>query len=275
MNMNLKGELVKKRTSRTLFFILLLSPAIALADILVLVHGFHGSGGSWRNKGIVHALASQGWHDSGFYAPLLGNIGYPAQTLSKLEKQLVTAELPSEAPVEIQAELLSQYLKDINQRFPLQSIHLVGHSAGGIVARLALLRNPELPIIQLITIATPHLGSPMAEMAEKASDTPIGFFAPFIGANEINRAEVLFGQLGREKENYFLFWLNRQPHPDIAYISIARASGSLLKGDIYVPPYSQNMAFVPAIGNRSQLLLTPGDHQLKYPDGLLLSRLLP
>lgn len=266
---------MKHYFSKVLIVISLLFPAFAIADIAVLIHGYHGSGGSWRTKGIVYQLATRGWKDSGFYAPLLGNIGYPTQTLSDVEKQLVTAELPSESPVEIQANLLGQYLKDISQRFPEQKIHLVAHSAGGIVARLTLVQNPTLPVVQLITIATPHLGSPIAEMAEKASDTPISFLAPLIGASDINRAEILYGQLGREKENYFLFWLNRQPHPEIAYTSIVRANGSFFNGDRYVPPYSQNMAYVPAIGARSNLILTPGNHYLKYPDGFLLSTLLP
>mgnify|MGYP002713238626 CR=1 FL=1 len=266
---------MKYQLRNLLFLTILCLPGLAIADIAVLIHGYHSSGGSWRSKGIVHLLGSHGWRDAGIYTPAIHHTGYPGHTLDNSPRQLVTAELPSESPIEIQAELLSQYLTDISTRFPAQPIHLIAHSAGGIVARLSLVKNSGLHIVQLITIATPHLGSPIAEMAEQASNSPIGVIAPLIGADDINRAETLYKQLSREKENYFLFWLNRQPHPEIAYTSIVRASGSLINGDRLVPPYSQNMAFVPAIGPRSRLIMTPGNHKLKYQDGLALLPLLP
>ncbi len=265
-----------RHLSKVFLLSLLLVPAIALADIAVLIHGFHGSSNSWRKTGIVQVLASNGWKDAGLYVPVYGNIAFAGQQLSaSSKKQLVTAELPSDAPIEIQADWLNQYLMDIHKRFPDQMIHLVAHSAGGLVARLVLVRNPDLPVVQLITIATPHLGSSIAEFARYAKDTPVGILAPIAGIDELDASRKLFKQLSRERKNYFLFWLNRQPHPDIAYTSIIRADGSLLNGDIFVPSYSQNMAFVPAIGNRSKMILTPGDHYLKLPDGYLLLNLLP
>ena len=266
---------MKQKLRNMLFLTIVCIPGLAIADIAVLIHGCHSSGGAWRNKGIVHLLATHGWRDAGIYTPATVNFGYPGQTLDHSPRQLVTAELPSESPIEIQADLLRQYLTDISTRFPAQPIHLIAHSAGGIVARLALVKSRDLHIVQLITIATPHLGSPIAEIVEQAADSPIGIIAPLVGADDINRAETLYKQLSREKENYFLFWLNRQPHPDITYTSIVRASGSLINGDRLVPPYSQNMAFVPAIGSRSRLIMTPGNHRLKYADGFALLPLLP
>lgn len=256
-----------------LFFITI--PTIALADIAVLVHGYHATGGSWRHKGITYLLESKGWKDAGYYSPLVGAIGYPPFSSDSNKHWTVTAELPSEAAIEIQATILAQYLQDITKRFPNQSIHLIAHSAGGLVSRLALVNNPNLPIAQLITIATPHMGSPMAEVAEMTANSPLSILAPLGRVKGLNRSEKLFSQLSREKENYFLFWLNRQPHPNISYTSIVRASGSLLNGDRYVPPYSQDMALVPAIGQSSKKILTPGTHKLKYADGLIIVSLLP
>ena len=268
---------MKHQLRNLLILIIFFIPAYALADIAVLVHGYHSSGYSWRHNGITTLLASNGWIDAGTYTPR-GNLVY-GETLSDTGKYIITVELPSEAPVNIQADLLGQYLDDISKNFPQQKFHLVAHSAGGIVARLALVNNfakeDKYNVIQLITIATPHLGSPIAGMAEKASDTPIGFFAPLIGANEINRAEHLYKQLSSEDKNQFLYWLNRQAHPPMRYTSIIRADGSILNGDWLVPPRSQNMAYVPAIGRNAQLFLTPGEHHLKYADGFLLIQLLP
>ncbi len=259
-----------------LFLVLLYLPGMLLADIAILVHGYHTGGKTWRASGITQVLASKGWYDISFSGITPENNG----------KYIVAVELPAKAPIEVQANYLSQYIAEISQKNPQHKIHLIAHSAGGIVARLALVNNYAnfvkgnnkefIPIVQLITIASPHLGSPIAEMLySAASDTPIGFFAPFIGLDEINDAEVLYKQLSREHKNNFLYWLNRQPHPPIKYISIVRADGSLLSGDIYVPPHSQNMAFIPAINQHSQVVLTPGDHALKFNDGIIISHLLP
>ena len=270
--------MMKHVLRKLIISILIFAPTLALADIAVLVHGYHSSGHSWRYNGITTLLASNGWNDAGSYT-LRGNLVYSGHPLSKTGKHLITAELPSEATIDIQATILNQYLDDITKQFPEQRIHLVAHSAGGLVARLALVTNysqqNNYNVAQLITIATPHLGSPIANMAEKASDTPIGFFAPFIGANEINRAEELYKQLGNEDKNHFLFRLNRQAHPPMRYTSIIRSDGSILNGDWLVPSRSQNMAFVPAIGRNAQVFLTPGEHHLKYADGFILVRLLP
>ncbi|MCK5647547.1 MAG: hypothetical protein KAI22_01595 [Gammaproteobacteria bacterium] len=269
---------MNRQLRKLLLLIFLLIPAYALADIAVLIHGYHSSGNTWRNKGISTLLAANGWNDAGSYTPQ-GNFVYFGQPLSATGNHTVTAELPSEAPVEVQADLLNQYLDDITLRFPQQKLHLVAHSAGGIVARLALVNNytqtDKYNIVQLITIATPHLGSIIAEVAERASDTPIGFFAPIIGASEINRSELLYKQLGREEKNHFLFWLNRQAHPPMRYTSVIRANGSILDGDWLVTSNSQNMAYVPAIGPNAQRIPTSGDHHLKYADGFLIRDLLP
>lgn len=267
-----------QRQLQTIAVFILFIACNVQADIAVLVHGYHSSGNGWRYNGITRTLASSGWNDAGFYNPQ-GNFNLFGNALSNSGKHLVTAELPSEAPVEIQANLLTQYLNDISTRFPEQKIHLVAHSAGGIVTRLSLVNNyaqgQQYNVVQLITIATPHLGSPIARMVDKASDTPIGIIAPLLGADEINRAEILYKQLSPEDKNYFLFWLNRQPHPPMKYTSIIRGDGSIMKGDWLVPPNSQKMALVPAIGANAQTIHTPGDHNLKYADGFLIQQLLP
>lgn len=267
-----------RRQLQTIALFIFFISGYVQADIAVLVHGYHSSGNTWRYNGITQLLGNNGWNDAGFYT-LQGNHNLFGKTLSNSGKYLVTAELPSEAPVEIQANLLTQYLNDIKHRFPQQKIHLVAHSSGGIVTRLALVnnysQNEQFNVTQLITIATPHLGSPIARMVNRASDTPIGIIAPLIGADEINRAEVLYKQLSPEDKNHFLFWLNRQAHPPMKYTSIIRGDGSIMKGDWLVPPGSQNMARIPTIGVKAQTIRTPGDHDLKYADGFLLIRLLP
>jgi len=268
-----------KTLFRVLLLLCLLFPGLLLADIAVFVHGYNSNGNTWRNSGIVPLLVQHGWNDPAF-SPF---------ELSQTGQHIVTVELPARAPVEIQASHLSFYLKNISDQFPQQKIHLIAHSAGGVVARLALINHYQdliqgaqnksksdefIPIVQLITIATPHFGSPVAEWAHSASDTPIGLFAPFVGMDEINQAETLYKQMSRPHKNYFLYWLNQQPHPPILYTSIIRADDSLISGDWYVPPYSQNMSAIAAVDSQSRTILTPGNHGLKFQDGLLLINLL-
>ena len=194
-------------------------------------------------------------------------------------KFIVTAELPSQAPIDIQAQLLNHYLDDISDRFPQQKIHLIAHSSGGIVARLALVNNLQQEkhynMAQLITIASPHLGTVIAEIAKRASATPVVVIAPLLGADGLNRSKILYRQLSREKNNHFLSWLNQQAHPVMYYTSIIRGDGSLFTGDWLVPASSQNMAMVPVIGHQARVIITPGDHNLKYADGFILLNLLP
>ena len=272
-----------KQLSITFIFIIIFS-RFASADIAVLVHGYHSNSNIWHNSGISQYLHQTGWHDAGVYRPS-GWFNPNHYSLDNSNNYTISVELPSEAPIEVQSQLLSNYLWMIHQYVPQQNIRLIAHSAGGIVSRLSLVNFYQLSqkknqtasipnIVQLITIATPHLGSPIAEMAEQASNSPIGIIAPFIGANEINRARHLYKQLSREEENVFLFWLNRQTHPSISYTSIIRANNSLLKGDWLVPSSSQDMRLVPAIGNRANYFLSLGDHNLHYRDGFIIRNLL-
>lgn len=263
-----------KQLARIALSFLFILPLAAHADILLMIHGYQSAGDTWRYHGVTRPLSAYGWLDAGYYAPGPGGVIHHGPAMDNKGLFFVTAELPSEAPVEIQANLLNSYLRAISAIYPEQPVKIVAHSAGGIVARLALVRDATLPVSQLVTVATPHLGTGMAELGEMLADSPLGFFAPLFGADEINRSEHLYSQLGREHDNYFLFWLNRQPHPAISYVSIVRNDGSMFGGDIFVPSYSQDMSNVPAIGPMSRIVLTPGDHELKFADGQVIAAIV-
>ena len=50
-------------------------------------------------------------------------------------------------------------LAAIAQRHPTDTVDLIGYSAGGVVARLALVNYGAGTVARLITIAAPHLGT--------------------------------------------------------------------------------------------------------------------
>ncbi|MEJ2593008.1 MAG: hypothetical protein P8178_16750, partial [Candidatus Thiodiazotropha sp.] len=76
-----------------------------------------------------------------------------------------------------------------------------------------------------------------------------------------------------ERPGNLLFWLNRQPHPDIAYVSVVRP-GPIGAGDELVPAFSQDMNNVAALKGKSRVVTTPVSHVLHPSDGRLLAELL-
>lgn len=250
----------------TLLLISLLSLPSYAGHTLVLIHGYLSDGSAWQSSGIVQALQPAGWSNAGHLSP---NAPEPSRIVpTPLERYIYTVTLPSEAPLGVQAQRLDFYLRHLRTRHPNNSLILVGHSAGGVVARLVMVVS-GIPIQGLITIASPHLGTDKAELGTGLSNSPFSWVAPFLGLNTINRSKGLYRDLTRESPATLLFWLNRQPHPKAFYVSIVR-----VKGDQWVAPYSQDMNDVPALRGKAMTVTSVGTHSLQTTDGSLLNSLL-
>lgn len=245
------------------------------AKTLVLVHGFTANGMNWRSTNFTKPLLSAGWKDGGGY-------GYSPQSMLLASGSLLkgdvffTVELPSRAALQIQESLLAKYLAHLySQRH--EAISLVGHSAGGVVARLYILNPAHQPVNTLITIAAPHLGTPAANIAHLAGNSPIGMMTSMMGEDTLQNARGLFSDLKEEKPYNFLYWMNRQLHPDIHYASIIRNNKSIKRPkqfDFIVPPESQDMNNVLALKNRSGVAYTTQSHSLNHKDGLVVLEVL-
>jgi triacylglycerol lipase len=101
----------------------------------------------------------------GFLAfPGLGFCGY-RRLGARLRLQGVpfaSPTLPATAPVAERAVALAKAIGDL----PYDRIHLVGHSMGGLDSRFLIRHlDPNHRVVRLTTIATPHCGSPLAELA--------------------------------------------------------------------------------------------------------------
>ncbi len=238
---------------------------------LVLIHGYLADGSEWRSSGVVTALQRAGWQDMGHLLSQ-GYLAAPKSTAPSSARVLYSVTLSSEAPLQIQAQQLMNYLQLLQQRHPQNSLILVGHSAGGVVARLSLL-NPQLTVQALISIASPHLGTDKAELGVMANQSPLSWFAPFFGMETLNRSAQLYLDLVRETPSSLLFWLNRQPHPTIFYASIVRVNEQNAANSL-VPAYSQDMNNVPALRGKSVSVPSVGLHSLQFSDGILLAKLL-
>ncbi len=254
---------------------LFLLPASLQAKTLVLIHGYMADGMSWRTTKVTNGLLLAGWKDGGNYSFNQYGILLP-NNLSAKPNAFFSVDLPSKAPIAVQANLLGQYLNHL-YAIRKEPIIFVGHSSGGIVARLYLVTPSHVPAAALITISTPHLGTPIANIAYLVGNSPLGVMLNMAGEDDIRDSRGLYTDLKTAQPNTFLYWLNQQPHPRIPYVSIIRSNESKTrpsKYDFIVPPESQNMNNVWALQGQSLTYLTKENHFLSGKDGLFLIDIL-
>lgn len=265
---------------RVLFILLLLFVSSQVsAKQLVLIQGYLGSSKSWSEAGITRQLHQQGWRYSGEYYYGSNGVALFEPQIARLNMsdsahRFYQVNLPTEASIQHQAYYLTAYLKQIRKRFPQQELILVGHSAGGVLARYVMVRSPQLNVARLITIASPHLGTDSAEFGKLVGESPIALLAPMIGAGTLNRSQALYNDLLPELPHRFLYWLNRQPHPQAEYISIVRDHQSPQGGDFIVPEHSQYLENVASLKYRASSFIVKGSHALSAKDGRLLLDLI-
>jgi triacylglycerol lipase len=246
----------------------------ARADVLVLIHGYMGSAISWEASGINALLEANGWRRGGILAgPQLVTHGGGVSA-----NKSYAVELPSLAPMLVQADYLQAMLQRINGMHPGEPLIIAAHSAGGVVARVVLIRAPLADVKALITVASPHLGTSRAVEALDATDTswPFSMLEDFFASDRYWAVKSSRGALIDLTPAYpgsFLYWLNAQPHPQIAYFSIVTPGPAGL-GDELVPVFSQNMNNVPALAGKSKVVAVAGGHSLNPQVGIALIGIL-
>ena len=209
---------------------------------------------------------------------------YQPMSRAKTDKPVYAVDLPSQAPIVIQADWLAAQLREIRKLQPDEPINLVAHSAGGVVARMTLVRHGALGVRQLITIATPHFGTGRAVQALEATDNRgmFGFVKSWLvrraTGNElyatVKQSQGLLFDLLPPAPGNLLFWLNQQRHPDIKYTSIMRIGTFYMPGDQVVPPLSQDLNRVPALAGKVKTYSMAEGHLLTPQDGDLIGNLL-
>jgi alpha-tubulin suppressor-like RCC1 family protein/pimeloyl-ACP methyl ester carboxylesterase len=85
------------------------------------------------------------------------------------------------------SEVGNEFAQQINNAFGQQPVYVVAHSMGGLVARSALVEHGATNIRGLVTLATPHHGSPIA------SKEGVGLFA---GSPLYSTVDFAIGGLG-------------------------------------------------------------------------------
>ena len=261
-----------------LIFILSVLSAPLQAEILVLVHGYMSGAKVWENSGVISILNKDGWARIGLLFPATGR-SVNANEISLNNKKIYLVDLPSLAPLKTQAALLNKALLSVEAVNKKDKITLVGHSAGGVVARLMLVQYGARQVKKLITIASPHSGTHRALDALKFthSSGPIGMFKNMFGGakyHALKNSTPLLIDLTPPKTGNILSWLNMQAHPNIEYVSIIRIGAFGFSPDTIVPAASQDMNNVPALAGKSAVVRVAEKHELSPKDGYGLIQLL-
>lgn len=243
----------------------------ARADGMLLVHGYFSGVTTWEKNGVLAELERGGWRQGGVFTATPAGVTRRLDGAEPPGLAWYLADLPSEAPIPLQARLLVEMMTAVAERHPGQRLVLVGHSAGGVVARMAMVQNPKIAVDTLITIASPHLGTDKAEIAGLLASTPLAMVTPmFSGADTLNRSGQLYADLVRERPGSLLYWLNRQPHPEGRYVGVVREAGFALWGDNTVPSWSQDLGNVAVLKGRSRAIRSGSEHQLEAADGQVI-----
>lgn len=279
-------KMIKNQIKNFIFVLILLnSVSLAKSEILILVHGWSANANTWIQSGVVANLAANGWENAGLVISLPNyQIKYIAAYGKNARKKVYQVDLPAEAPIAIQASHLLAEINFIHMLYPAETINIAGHSAGGIVARLAILQKNKLPISSLITIASPNLGTHRAvEALDLVHEKPV--FCPGPGLefvktmfagnnyNYIKYSQNVLIDLQPENNNNLLGWLNKQTHPNIKYHSIIRFKPGL-SGDELVPGFSQDLNQVSSLRGKANSYFTQTGHSLNPADGTLLANIL-
>jgi triacylglycerol lipase len=268
--------------TRRLFILgALLASSPAYSDVVLLIHGYLSNSSVWMQSGVVQTLESDGWKLAGMYSAYPnGQVYLHSNNLTVDEnRRIMIVDLPSEAPLLLQSDLIANVVNTITVQYPDQSIILVGHSAGGLAARAALVRHDLKNVDRLVSIASPHMGT---DMAEKALDIsrftgPATMLPGMFGgdiARTTQRSQQLYSDLARPRPGNLLDWLNAQTHPDINWDSIIHTGVNSNGHDSVVAAYSQDMNYVYSLQGRSTVRPIRAEHGLNPTDAIILKEIL-
>lgn len=261
------------------WLLLFVCPMTVNADTLLLLHGYLGSSQDWNHSGIVDHLDAAGWSNAGALK-FHNKIIHSSKSKELRTRRLYTVELASAQSIETQSRQFHHYVEYVRKQYVGEQIILVGHSAGGIVARLYMVERPNTDLIALITIASPHLGTDKAEYAQAISQELLAWLEFIPGVDRLYQLQGLFFDLIPNRTDNLIGWLNYQEHPSAQYYSIVRDSVEHQSNiviplpDYMVPSWSQDMNEVYALRGRSKTYYVNGMHNLNNKDAQVLQQIL-
>jgi triacylglycerol lipase len=146
------------------------------------------------------------------------------------------------------ADQLIEHIEAILAETGHAKVNIIGHSQGGLDARAVAYKRPEL-VASVVTVATPHFGSPVADVVLKYVDDPdaqdvLNEILKLIGA-------PLYDEIGNETDVFKPLHLFSKPgiaafntsHPDqpgVFYASVTGRSDDQLGGMECQPDVAQS-----------------------------------
>jgi len=248
-------------------------PSMVYADTVLLLHGYLGSSFEWQRSSIVEQLDDVGWLNAGVLHINEDRV-MPSNEDHNYTRRVYSLELASEKPIDAQAKQLDQYINYVRHWHVDEQIILIGHSAGGIVARSYMVNKPNADLTALVTIASPHLGTKYAELAQTVSENLLVWVDGLPGVDKIYRSQGLFFDLMPNRSDNLIGWLNHQPHPQAEYYSIVRKETDDAMQDFVVSSASQDMNEVYALRGRSKTYSIKSMHSLSFKDGEIIKKIL-
>lgn len=82
--------------------------------------------------------------------------------------RIAFAQLPSVAPIAVRGAALARFLDELGD----VDLHLIGHSMGGLDARWVARNASPSNLRSLVTVATPHRGTPLADLGAAVLGRP-------------------------------------------------------------------------------------------------------
>jgi triacylglycerol lipase len=161
---------------------------------VVLAHGLFG----FRRIGLGPVTLARYFRQIPEYLQAAGN-------------RVLVSQVPPISSIEHRSRVLA---RQIRSAFGGQPVHIIGHSSGGLDARALLGREQDAKLVMsLTTIATPHLGSALADHAK------LGFGAVYrlLAALKVDHG----GFLDITRQAAAEFHLTHPAPPDVACFSVA------------------------------------------------------
>ncbi len=266
-----------KRIHLISIMVLALVVGNAWARTAVLIHGMVSNPGDWYQHKVIQPLLASGWADGGML-PMMPN--WAAQ---KAPDVVYTVRMPWWLPLEGQARYLHRILTRV-YAVRKEPVILVGHSSGGVVARLYSLAPEQrrVPVAGVITIASPNLGTPWAKLGWQMLRSPMGRMLKEMDdkSERLYAARYLLWELASDKRGNTVHRMAYMRHPEgvkyISFVHTRRFGGRRLDdwAGLLVPPKYQDLRRVPALSGRAISIPVSAGHQLDKRDGWLLAQVL-
>jgi pimeloyl-ACP methyl ester carboxylesterase len=114
-----------------------------------------------------------------------------------------------------------EQIEPIIKQYPQRAIHLLGHSAGGLVARLLAQQSHQyqINVLSAVSITTPHQGAKLADVAlQMQKEKPVLYNSLKLFGYDLEKRRPLLERLHPE----FLQQFNNDVtnHPDVKYGSV-------------------------------------------------------